>query len=187
MSGVQQNFNRKHNFFNWIIGKKIIISKIVADRSQSVTDIISMRPIVTGRSQIPAHNIFSAFGGDFEFGLQNSRDFLLPSLRALASTPSFTPNPQTPFSHLAPPFNLAQFLHKSWPTMLNLRIWLQFFRVHNWGRRHCDWTRSRSSDAGASVIHIRDIDIAVQVLLHLISLFLTNIPFSWHLNWLVFN
>jgi len=34
--------------------------------------------------------------------------------------------------------NLAQFFPKSWPALLNLRNWLQFFRVRFWGRRHCD-------------------------------------------------
>ena len=80
------------------------MSEIVTDQLQSVTDRISLRPIVTGRSQIPAHNIVSAFGEDFEFGLQDSRDFST-SLAARSCFHSFVhPKPLNPIlSHLTPP------------------------------------------------------------------------------------
>ena len=84
--------------------------EIVTDRSQSVTHKISLIPILTGRSQIPAVSaLYLAEISNLDF--KTIVTSLLPSLRTLASTPSFTSNPQTSFCLIY--FSSPQFLMES--------------------------------------------------------------------------
>ena len=110
--------------------KKNIISEIVTARSQSVN-----------KPETDSCTYFCfIFSRDFEFLHSCFHSFVHPKPLKPHSLSSNTS------------INLAQFFPKSWPALLNLRSWLQFFRVRIWGQWHCDSTRSKTLNAGAGAL-----------------------------------